>query len=82
MGRLRRADGHALGVLAVLALHRQEVHLDVGALPAFGLRVGANAQDFVPEVAHRNAVGGLAGDAAAQASNATVEVSNYGVAHQ
>ena len=75
MGGARRAHLHALGVLAVLALNGEEVHLHVreGAGTALnGMRT--DAQRFNPEVAHVHAVDGLARHGAGKAARATVEV--------
>ena len=60
----------------MLALHRQEVHVDVGELAALFLGDGADAHAADPEVAHRHAVGSLAGDSAGKAARATVQVSD------
>ncbi len=74
VGRAGGADLHALGVLAVLALERQEVHLDVGELAALGLGHRPHADDLVPVVADRHVVLNLASHGARKAADASVQI--------
>jgi hypothetical protein len=77
MACLGWANLYALWVVAMLALNRQEVHLDIWVCSAIIFRMWTNTKSLDPEVTNINTIDSLAGNGASKTTCAPVKVGDY-----